>query len=107
MKSYNHFILEKRFCLAVLLTAGKKYSEIAKELEVDVSTVSLTIKRNSNSLGTYNLYGANTKAKLRRKNSVRKPCIVRDSPLYKYIVEKLNQFWSPEIIAKKMGRDKY
>lgn len=105
MKSYNHFTLEKRFCLAVLLTAGKKYSEIAQELEVDVSTISREIKRNSNSSGTYNPYGANKKAKLRRKNSVRKPRIVRDSTLYKYIVAKLNQFWSPEIIAEKWNEN--
>ena len=99
MKSYTHFTLFDRICLQEMLKSGKKFSEIADLMGRSKSTISRELKRNSNSNGVYNPYGAESKANIRRKNSVRKPRILKGSRLYNYIVEKLNLFWSPELIA--------
>lgn len=65
------------------------------------STISRELKRNGNKQGCYNSWGAFSKAVARRKNCVRKPRLVKGSELYNYIVNKIQLFWSPEIIAAK------
>lgn len=105
MKSYNHFTLNERICLGELLENGKNFSEIAKILGRNRSTISREVKRNSNKQGKYIPWCANTKAIVKRKNSVRKPRIEKGSELYYYIIEKLNLYWSPEIIAAMWNKD--
>ena len=105
MKSYNHFTIEERICIEGLLKNGENISGIARKLGRNKSSVSREIKRNSNQNGKYNSWGAYSKAKFRRRNSIRKPRIVKDSELYKYIVEKLNCYWPPEIIVEKWKQD--
>lgn len=105
MKSYTHFTLEERICLEEMRKKGKKLHEIAEVLSKNKSTISRELKRNSNKQGNYNFWGAHSKAKARRHNSVRQPRIKKDSELYKYICEKMNQRWSPEIIAKMWKKE--
>lgn len=99
MKPYTHFTLKERICLEEMRKMGKKISEIAETLGKNKSTISRELKRNSNRQGNYNFWGAESKARARRHNSVRQPRIQKDSELYKYICEKLNQRWSPELIV--------
>lgn len=99
MKPYTHFTTDERICLEEMRKKGKKISEIAEALGRNKSTISRELKRNSNKNGAYHFWGAYSKAKARRHNSVRKPRIKKDSALYEYICEKLNLNWSPEIIA--------
>lgn len=105
MKSYNHFTLEERESLYLLLKLGKKIIEIAKELNRDKSSVSREIKRNSNKkTGQYNVWGANSLYLKRRKKSKRSYRIQKGTELYEYIKDKLIQYWSPEIIAKEWNK---
>ena len=99
MKSYNHFTLEERVFLEELIKQNKNKSEIARILGRNKSTISREIKRNSNAQGIYNSWGAFSKSCKRRKKSVRKKRIVKDSELYKFICKKLNEYWSPELIS--------
>ena len=101
MKPYTHFTLKERVCLEELYNSGKKISEIAIIMGRSKSTISRELRRNSNKQGLYNSWGAYSKATVRRKKSVRKQRIQKDTDLYNYICEKLNLYWSPEIIAKK------
>ena len=102
MKSYTHFTLSERSCLQQLLAEGKKQSEIARILGRDKSTISREIKRNfSKKKNRYNAWRATILYIIRRRNCVRKHKIQPNTELYKYIVESLNQYWSPEIIAYK------
>ena len=105
MKPYNHFTIDERICIESLLKNGEKISEIARKLGRNKSSVSREIKRNSNQDGIYNSWGAYSKAKFRRKNCVRHERIVKGSELYNYIIEKLNCYWSPEIIVEKWKQD--
>lgn len=104
MKPYNHFTPNERICLVEMLKSGKKFSEIAKILGRDRSTIYREVRRNSSEHGEYVLTTAMEKAKQRRKNSVRKPRIVVGSKLYDYICEKLSAFWMPDIISRKWNR---
>lgn len=106
MKPYTHFTLEERICLGVLRKMGKKISEIAETLGKNKSSISRELKRNSKKNGEYNPLGAENKAKTRRHSSVRKPRIKKDSELYQYICEMLEQNWSPELIVAKW-KEKY
>lgn len=101
MKSYTHFTLSERICLEEMRKQGKKISEIARIMGRDKSTISRELKRNSNKQGIYNSWGVFSKAAARRKKCVRKPRLVKGSELYNYIVNKIQLFWSPEIIAAK------
>lgn len=104
MKPYTHFTLNERICLGGLLESGKNFSEIARILGRNRSTISREVKRNSNKQGEYNAWGAYTKATCRRKRSVRKPRIEKGSELYEYIREKLNDFWSPALISARWNK---
>lgn len=99
MKPYTHFTLKERICLEEMRKAGKKISEIAKHMDRNKSTISRELKRNSNKQGLYNSWGAYSKSTVRRKKSVRKQRIEKDSEVYDYICEKLNLYWSPKLIA--------
>lgn len=99
MKPYTHFTLKERVCLEEMRSKGMKISEIAEKLGRNKSTISRELKRNSNAQGLYNSWGAYSKSCKRRKKSVRQERIVKGSELYKFICEKLNVYWSPELIA--------
>ena len=99
MKPYTHFTLKERVCLEEMRSKGMKISEIAEKLGRNKSTVSRELKRNSNAQGIYNSWGAYSKSCKRRKKSVRQERIVKGSELYEFICTKLNEYWSPELIA--------
>lgn len=102
MKSYTHFTLSERNCLQQLLSEGKSYREIAKNLGRSPSTISREVQRNfSRKKKRYNAWRATTLYIIRRKNCIRKHIIQPNTELYNYIVECFKQYWSPEIIAHK------
>ncbi|MBR0303508.1 MAG: IS30 family transposase, partial [Clostridia bacterium] len=108
MSSYKHFTLKERVCLQELLSEGKSLRKIADILGRNVSSVSREIKRNcskypkkkSNNRFKYHAWRANVCATVRRRQSPRR-AIPKDSKIYEYVVECLNQFWSPEQIAER------
>jgi IS30 family transposase len=83
-----------------MLKFGKNISEIAAVLGRNKSTISREIKRNRNQQGEYNSWGAYSKAVARRRVSIRKLRIQVGSELYFFIVEHLEKYWSPEMIAR-------
>lgn len=102
MKSYTHFTLEERECLAESLKEGKSLRAIARELGRSPSTISREVKRNfSKKKNHYHAWRATILYICRRKNCKRKHIINPDSEIYKYIIECLGKYWSPEIIAHK------
>lgn len=105
MKSYKHFTLEERECLAENLKKGKTISEIARILGRHKSSVSREVKRNLNYFKCYNAIGATRKYLSRRKNSRRKYKLSRESELRKYIIKHLSIYWSPETIAEQWKKE--
>ena len=106
MSSYKHFTLEERICLQKLLSEGKTFRGIADILGRDVSSISREVKRNSskhpkkksNNKYNYHAWRAEICSKTRKRQGKRR-AIPEGSKLYNYIVERLNEFWSPEEIA--------
>ena len=105
MKSYTHFTLDERFCLAVLIKSGLSQAKIARLLGRNRSSISREIKRNSNKDGTYHHWRAFALYRWRRKRCVRKLALL-EPVKRRFVQECLDKFWSPEIISarwKQMG----
>lgn len=108
MSSYNHYTLKERICLQELLSEGKSFRKIAEILGRNVSSVSREVKRNaskhpkkqSNNRFQYHAWRANICSVVRRRTHQRR-AIPDDSELYHYVLDHLNQFWSPEQIAQR------
>lgn len=100
--SYNHFTKFERECLAILYKQGVTITEIAKIIGKHKSSVSREIRRNySYKKKRYNASRAEVLYRIRRKLCVRKKRIQPDTPLYDYIKDRLNLYWSPEEIANR------
>lgn len=109
MLSYVHFTLEERICLQNLLSEGKSFRQIARILGRNPSTISREIKRNrtkypkhkSNNQFNYHYWRAHILTTCRRKQN-RRIALVPNTFKYNYVVEKLNQYWSPEQISMRL-----
>lgn len=100
--SYTHFTLEERESLAILLSQGKNYSQIARELGRHRSSIKREVNRNySKTKKRYNPVRATICYIVRRKKCVRHSIIAEGNELYNYILSRLQVFWPPEVIARK------
>lgn len=100
MQSYNHFTLEERENLRILLMQGMKIREIARYLERNASSVSREIARNAGRRG-YNAWAATSQYLYRRKRCKRTYRLENDPELLTFVKECLKKYWSPEIIVAK------
>ena len=106
--SYTHFTLSERICLQDFLNQGKSFREIAKLLGRSPSSISREVRRNlSKKKNRYNAWRATTLYIIRRRNSVRKPAILRNSPLYLMVKGCLERYWSPEITSDYCRKNGY
>lgn len=106
MKSYTHFTLNERICLQDLIKIGKSYRQIAEILGRSPSTISREIKRNwSKKKNHYHAWGANVKYICRRKKCHRKNHLLLNVEMYKFTLESLLHYWSPEIIAGRWNAE--
>lgn len=101
MKSYTHFTMEERECLRIKLTEGKSMRQIARELGRNVSSVSREYARNKKKDGSYNAYWGWSQYRHRRKKCVRRYLLEKDKELCEFVMQGLDQYWSPEIIAAR------
>lgn len=104
MASYTHFTQKKRILLSALEKRGFKQKEIARELGVHQTTISRELKRNTKPNKKYHAGEAKRMAQQRRKEANQKLKRIENDPrLKKYIIKKLQKYWSPEQIS---GRSK-
>ena len=78
--------------------------EIGRYLNRSASTISRELKRNQGFVSVYWYEMANIFARQRRKQAVR-PTKQNNSVLYNYIIDKLRQGWSPELISGRLARE--
>jgi len=102
MKSYAHLTLFQRYQISFLKNMGFSQTEIAKELQVNKSTVSRELKRNTGGKG-YLPRQAHRKALSRRKDKVF-PRILEST--WMLVEEHLKQDWSPEQISGWLSVEK-
>ena len=105
MCHYTHFTTEERELSRVWKTQGLSIREIARMLNRSPSSVSREFARNSREDGTYSANYADKQYAERRKNCGRKP-ILENEQIKNYVVEKLEQRWTPEQIAGRAKLDK-
>lgn len=101
---YTHLSKIQRLELKVLLTKGYSQRNIAKALDINQSTISRELKRNSmRNTGEYHPIKAQHKAYVKRKYS-KYNCmkISSDSFLRDYIINKLKEGWTPDQITGRL-----
>lgn len=113
MLSYIHFTQDERVCLQKLLSEGKSFRKIALELGRSPSTISREVNRNRSKYppkhkSDNNYYYHAWRAQILticRRRQLRRTALKPNSFKYNYVVEKLNQFWSPEQVAMRLRLD--
>ena len=105
MRHYKRLSIDDREKVRVFLEKGMKPAAIARELGRETSTISREIKRNSDESGNYIAHNAQKKyAERKRKCGAKKK--LENEIVWKYVVEGLENRWSPEQIAgraKQLG----
>lgn len=102
-KGYHHLTKEERCQIYALKKRGDSLSTIARELDVNKSTISREIKRNSGQKG-YRYRQANEKAIQRRQDSNNAKHKMTPELTYK-IEEKINLAWSPVQISGRLKKE--
>lgn len=101
---HRHLNKEDRACIALLLRRMYSFSEIARVVGVDHTTVSREVKRNSAGEGQYDARSAEKKARGRRRESrIRYRLIDTDPTLEQIIITRLEADWSPDQIVRRQG----
>lgn len=101
-RKYGHITKVERHEIAILLKRGYSFQEIANELNRSKSSICYEVALNSVK-DEYNAKKAHAKARNRRKDAKYQSMkIVDDRELENYIIGKLKQDWSPEIIAGRI-----
>lgn len=103
MSKHNQITFEGRVVIQKRLDQKIKRCEIARELNVDPSTITSEIKRNSN--GDYNCMVADAMAKARRAKSNMLKRKIYSQKLKWYVLRKLVRRWTPEDISNRLKLD--
>jgi len=102
--TYHHFTSAEQLELEILLERGLSNREIARSLDCHHTTIGRERKRNS-VRKKYKGKDAKLKARLRRRQSKYQGMKVRKRPdLQEFIIEKLNEGWTPEAIAGRLKK---
>lgn len=106
-QTYKHLTKEQRVQIQTLYNQHYSLRYIAHIIGKNPSTVSREINRNKDSTsGKYSYSIAHKKAREKRNAALKlRIKIVLDSPLEKYILEKLELDWSPEEIAGRLKQE--
>jgi IS30 family transposase len=101
---YNHLTKHERDQIAILHAQRQSYSKIALLLNRDKSTISREVGRNKYSDDKYLSSFAQDKSDL-RKHKAHKRERIKDPEIRKYVIEKIQLGWSPDIIAGRLKID--
>jgi IS30 family transposase len=101
-KEYTHFTGKDRENLYIWKKEGVAVSEMARRLGKDKSSIFRELSRNSGRKVGYLPDRAHDRALKRRTNRIKK--LDKNPKLKSYVITKLNDGWSPEMIS---GRAKY
>lgn len=100
-KTYKHLTFSDMIKIETLLNEGFKPPDIAIRLNKNKTSIYRCINKNANNDKTFKAENVWQKIKERKSTSNSHKRIISESLLEKYIVEKIENFWSPEQIAGK------
>jgi IS30 family transposase len=104
-EKYKRLTNGEREEISRFLANGKSLREIARLLSRDSGTISRELKRNSGKTG-YRAFSASKRAEARASSRRKgKSKIARDNRMREYILEMLNEEWSPQEISKRIKMD--
>lgn len=104
--TYHRLTLIEREQISQGIYARESFTQIAKRIDFDVSTVTREIYENvKRKRWSYSAIKAQKRAETNNKNKGRKKKIEVCEKLKNYVYEKLKQEWSPEEIAKRVKLD--
>lgn len=104
MRQYRQLSYREMVKIQIYLEDGIKRSEIAIRLSRNKSTISRLIRRNQEE-GCFKADRALEKIAERKHKANAHPRILDDSLLKKFILEKIETFWTPEQIAGRWKKD--
>ena len=99
----GHLTSTEREIISLLHHLGHSQLEIGQRIGRSQGTISRELKRNSTH-GFYLPHEAQRKADQRRRQA-KQPWKMNDKRLGKYVLKKLQQGWSPELIAGRLRRE--
>lgn len=104
-KQYNQITADERDKIAVYLAGGFNYSDIARMLGRDRSSIMREIKRNSSK--QYHVYTSMhaDRRSAERKSKANRHDRLKNDFIRKYVYEKLKEQWTPELIAGRLEQD--
>jgi IS30 family transposase len=101
---YTHIDKDERNEIKAMLEKGYTQADIARAIDRSRSTISREINRNKVN-GVYIPNKADHRAYVRRKKaSFRGKKIAMDPDLQRFVEDKLNTGWSPELISGRLGQ---
>lgn len=104
-KQYNQITADERDKIAVYLAGGFNYSDIARMLSRNRSSIMREIKRNG--AKQYQVYTSMhaDKRSIERKSNANRHDRLKDPLIRDYVHEKLKEQWTPELIAGRLEQD--
>jgi len=104
-KPYNQITADERDKIAVYLAGGFNYSDIARMLGRNRSSIMREIKRNGST--QYQVYTSMyaDKRSVERKSIANRHDRLKDPFIRDYVHEKLKEQWTPELIAGRLEQD--
>src|SRR3972149_5180404 len=104
-KSYQHLSLCERESILEMRWKGEGPAQIAMALGRDKSTITRELRLNASpAYHCYLPHRAQERADRRRKEASQRDRL-KNEPIRSYMVAKLQEHWSPEIIAGRIGKD--
>jgi len=101
-KKYKRLTNGEREEISRQLASGKSMTEIGRLLSRDTGTISREIKRNSGKTG-YRAFSASKRAEVAASSRKKgKSKIAKENRMRGYVLEMLNEEWSPQEIAERM-----
>ena len=104
MSSYKHFTGEERQKIQENLNKGKSFSETAREIGRNRSSVTREYQRNKNKDGSYNWWRA-TGLYIARRRKCKRKLRLKSVKLRAYVIDGFGKRWSPEIITARYKRE--
>lgn len=103
--AYSHITREQRFKIQSWLEIDMSQSEIAENLEVNKSSISLEIRKNSSPDGVYRAVTADRLSRERRKQGRRSTKkLLNDTELRKVVITRIKTKDSPEQVSGRRQR---
>ena len=99
----SKFTLKKRIKLCNFLRNGKTYRWISLEIGICISSISDEINKNGG-ICKYNAWDAEAESEIRKRTRYKRLKLEISQGLRRYVIEKLQEDWSPEQVSGELKR---